>query len=63
MSPTRTYKRRYTCEEAVWTTMDQLPLPPRRASANTTLVWDTPPSTNEVKNLPLERWKALDGSG
>ena len=30
----RTLKRRYTCEEAVPIKMDQLPPPPRRASAN-----------------------------
>ena len=42
----------HTREEAVLTTMDQLPLPPRCASANTTLVRDTCPSTNGVTNLP-----------
>ena len=47
------HKRRYSCEESVLTTMDQLPLPLRRASANTTLVRDTCPSTNGVTNLSL----------
>ena len=51
-SPMRIRKRRYTCEEAVLITMDQLPLPPRRASVNTTLVWDMCPSTNGAINLP-----------
>ena len=39
-SPMQTRRRRYTCEEAVLITMDQLPLPPRRARVNTTLVRD-----------------------
>ena len=51
-SPMQTRKRRYTCEEAVLITMDQLPLPPRRASVNTTLVRDMCPSTNGAINLP-----------
>ena len=49
----QTRRRRYTCEEAVLITMDQLPLPPRRASVNTTLVRDMCPSTNGAINLPL----------
>ena len=40
MPPLPTLKRRYTCEEAVLITMDQLPMPPRRASINTALVRD-----------------------
>lgn len=34
----QTSKRNYTCEEAVIIAMHQLPLPPRRASVNATLV-------------------------
>ena len=53
-SPTQTRKRhRYTCGEAVLITMDELPLPPRRASVNTTLVRDVCPLTNGATNLPL----------
>ena len=48
----QTRKRRYTCEEAVLITMDQLPLPPGRAIVNTTLVRDMCPSTNGAINLP-----------
>ena len=52
-SPMQTRKRRYTCgEAAVLITMDQLPLPPRCASVNTTLVRDMFPSTNGAINLP-----------
>ena len=46
-------KRRYTCEEAVVVTMDQLPVPPRFTSANTTLVRDMCPLTNGFAYLPL----------
>ena len=36
----QSHNRRHTCEEAVLTPMDQLPLPRKRASVNTTLVQD-----------------------
>ena len=62
-SPMQTRERRYTCEEAVLITMDQLPLPPRRASVDTTLVRDMCSSTNGVINLPPYRWKALGALG
>ena len=62
-SPMQTRKHRYTCEEAVLITMNQLPLPPRRASVNTTLVRDMCPSTNGAINLSPWRWKALGASG
>ena len=51
-SPMQTRKRRYTYEEAALITMDQLPLLPRGASVNTTLVRDMCPSTNGAINLP-----------
>ena len=41
----QTHKHRYNSEEAVLFTMDQLPLPPWRASVNPTLVRDMCPST------------------
>ena len=49
----QTRKRKYTYEEVVLMTMVQPPLPPRRASVNTTLVRDMCPSTNGVTHLPL----------
>lgn len=62
-SPTQPGKRRYTCEEVALTTMDQLPLPRRRTSANTTLVLDMCSSMSAATtNLPLSRWKAFDAS-
>ena len=50
--PMQTRKRRYTYKEVELITMVQLPLPPRRASVNTTLVRDMCPSTNGAINLP-----------
>ena len=50
-SPVQTRKRWYTFEEAMLITMDQLPLPPRRARVNTALGRDMYPSTNGAKNL------------
>ena len=61
--PLQTRKRRYTCEEAVLITMDQLPLPPRRASANTALVRDMCPSTNGATNCHFSGGEALGASG
>ena len=46
-SPTQTRERRYSRQEAALTSMDQLSLPPRRASANTTLVRDVYVSCDE----------------
>ena len=62
-SPTQTRTRRYTYEEVVLVMMVQPNLPRRRASANTTLVRDMCPSTNEATNLPLLRRKALGALG
>lgn len=53
ISPLQAHKRRYTCKETVLAKMDQLPLRPRHASVDSTLVRDTCPSTNGVINLPL----------
>ena len=62
-SPMLTLKRRYTCEEGMLITMDQLPFPPRRAGANTALVRDMCPLTKGVINLSLQQWKAWGVSG
>ena len=52
MEPTQTRTHGYTCLAAALVTTDQLRLPPRRASVNTTLVRDMSPSTNGAINLP-----------
>ena len=52
-SPTQTNKLGYTCGEGALITMHQLTLPPRRASANPTLVRDMRPPTNGATTLPL----------
>ena len=62
-SPTQTRKHRYTCEAAALTTMDQLPLPPRRSSATVALVRNMCPSTSGATNLSLSRRKALGAMG
>ena len=43
----------HTCGDSALIKMDQLPLPPRRASFNTTLVRDMCPSTNGATNMAL----------
>lgn len=52
ISATQTRRRGYTYEEAVLTMTDKLPPPPRRASANTSLVRDKCPSTTRATNFP-----------
>lgn len=59
-------KRRYTCEEAVLVTIDQPPLPLRRASVNTKLVRGVHPLTNGATNvaaLAVESFRCLGVEG
>ena len=44
---------------AALTTTDELPLPVRHASANTTLVRGNRSSTNAATNWPRSQWKNL----
>ena len=61
---TQTRKRGHICVAAALIATDQLPLPPRRASANTTLVRNKCPSTSAAAkhaSLVVERFRRLGG--
>ena len=58
----RALKRRYTCAEVVPIKMDQLPLPPRRASGKTTLVRDIHASFDE-RSHKLATFLAVESFG